>query len=122
MRRSVWLYVNVPSECVKVFASYDAAIEWLHENDPEGMAVEYPLEEEGAPSIVPKRTDVQVLVEALLEARSILNDYLVPNMPRSAGVAVDRLLNALTNEQVLSAVSRIEGRQRFGLVKVEYDR
>src|SRR5262249_16278626 len=117
---SVWLYVSVPKQCVKVFASYDTAIEWLSGNDPEGLAVEYPVEEERAPSIAPKRTDVQGLVAAFLEARSILSDYLEPNMPRSAGVAVDKLMDALTNKQVLAAISRIEGRRRFGLVEVEY--
>lgn len=40
---SVWLYVSVPTDCVKVFSSYDSAIEWLRENDPEGVAVEYPI-------------------------------------------------------------------------------
>ncbi|UPK36901.1 hypothetical protein IVB18_06100 [Bradyrhizobium sp. 186] len=117
---SVWLYVSVPFDCVKVFASYDSAIEWLRENDPEGMAVEYPLEEESEPSIVPKRSDIQTLVSAFLEARSILSDYLVPNMPRSAGMTVDKLMDALTNDDVLAALRRIEGRQRFGLVEAEY--
>jgi hypothetical protein len=120
MSKSVWLYVNVPNECVKVFASYDSTIEWLRQNDPEGLAVEYPIEDEEASTIVPKRTDVQILVQAFLEARSILSDYLVPNMPRTAGTAVDKLMDVLTNDHVLAAVSRIEGRKRFGLVDVEY--
>ncbi|MCK1269759.1 hypothetical protein IVB44_23215 [Bradyrhizobium sp. 49] len=116
---SVWLYVSVPTDCVKVFSSYESAIEWLRENDPEGMAVEYPLEEESAPFIVPKRSDIQTLIAAFLEARSILSDYLVPNMPRSAGMTVDKLMDALTNDDVLAALSRMEGRQRFGLVEVD---
>lgn len=29
-------------------------------------------------------------------------------------------MDALTNEEVLAALSRVEGRQRFGLVEVEY--
>jgi hypothetical protein len=41
-------------------------------------------------------------------------------MPRSAGLTVDKLMDALTNDDVLKALSRIEGRQRFGLVEVEY--
>jgi hypothetical protein len=118
---SVWLYVSVANDCVKVFASCDSAVEWLRENDPAGAAVEYPIEEEHAPSIVPKRTDIQTLISAFLEARSILSDYLVPNMPRSAGATVDELMDALTNDDVLAALSRIEGRQRFGLVEVEYN-
>ncbi|MCK1326703.1 hypothetical protein IVA94_39345 [Bradyrhizobium sp. 156] len=93
---SVWLYVSVPTDCVKVFASCDSAVEWLRENDPEGEAVEYPVEEERAPYIVPKRSDIQTLVNAFLEARSILSDYLVPKMPRSAGTTVDKLMDALT--------------------------
>jgi hypothetical protein len=51
MSHSVWLYVSVSNDCVKVFASCDAAIEWLREKDPEGAAVEYPIEEEHAPSM-----------------------------------------------------------------------
>ena len=120
MSKSVWLYVNVPNECVKVFTSYDSAIEWLRQNDPEGLAVEYPIENEEALTILPKRTDVQILVQAFLEARSILSDYLVPNMPRTAGTTVDKLMDVLTNNHVLAAISRIEGRNRFGLVDVEY--
>ncbi|MCS3758662.1 uncharacterized protein (DUF2384 family) [Bradyrhizobium centrosematis] len=34
MTESVWLYVSVATETVKVFASYDTAIEWLSRNDP----------------------------------------------------------------------------------------
>jgi hypothetical protein len=120
MSKSVWLHANVPNECVKVFASYDSTIEWLRQNDPEGLAVEYPIEDEEASTIVPKRTDVQILVQAFLEARSILSDYLVPNMPRTAGTAVDKMMDVLTNDHVLAAMSRIEGRKRFGLVDVEY--
>lgn len=55
-----------------------------------------------------------------MEARSILSDYLEPNMLRSAGTTVEKLMDALTNGQVLTALSRVEGRQRFGLVEVEY--
>ncbi|MET4476533.1 hypothetical protein [Bradyrhizobium sp. F1.13.3] len=117
---SIWLYVSVENDCVKVFASCDSAVEWLRDNDPEGAAVEYPIEEEHAPSIAPKRSDIQTLISAFLEARSILSDYLEPNMPRSAGITVDKLMDALTNDDVLAALSRIEGRQRFGLVQVEY--
>ncbi|WP_063888403.1 hypothetical protein [Bradyrhizobium yuanmingense] len=60
------------TETVKVFASYGRAIEWLSRNDPESAAVEYPIQEaEQAPSIVPKRTDVQELVDAFLEGRAV---------------------------------------------------
>jgi hypothetical protein len=117
MSRSVWLYVSVPNECVKVFASYDMAREWLRHYDRHGIAVEYPLEEEETAAIAPRRTDVRILLDAFLDARAILGDYLEPNMPRSAGMAVERLLNALMKEDVLAAISRIEGRQRFGLVE-----
>ncbi|WP_024343250.1 hypothetical protein [Bradyrhizobium japonicum] len=118
MTGSVWLYVSVATETVKVFASYDTAIEWLNRNDPEGAAVEYPIEEEQAPSIVPNRTDVQKLVDAFLEARGILSDYLVPG-PRNSTTTVEKLMDALTNDDVIAALSRIEGRQRFGLVHIE---
>ncbi|MGY3428491.1 hypothetical protein ACVWZW_008995 [Bradyrhizobium sp. F1.13.4] len=29
MSHSVWLYVSVENDCVKVFASCDSAVEWL---------------------------------------------------------------------------------------------
>lgn len=116
---SIWLYVSVPTDCVKVFASCDSAIAWLRENDPEGAAVEYPIEEDHAPSIVPKRSDIQILASAFLEARSILSDYLVPGVPRNAEFTVEKLMDALTNDEVLAAISRIEGRQRFALVDVD---
>lgn len=67
---------------------------------------------------MPKRTDVQQLVDAFLEARSILSDYVVPG-PRGATATVEQLLDALTNDDVIAAISRIEGRQRFGLVHIE---
>ncbi|MCK1357360.1 hypothetical protein [Bradyrhizobium sp. 199] len=116
---SIWLYVNVENDCVKVFASSDSAVEWLRENDPEGAAVEYPIEEEHAPSIIPKRSDIQTLLSAFLEARSVLSHYLIPAVPRSAEFTVEKLMDALTNDDVLAAISRIEGRQRFGLVEVD---
>jgi hypothetical protein len=118
--QSVWLYVSVENDCVKVFASSGSAIEWLSKNDPEGEAVEYPIEEEHAPSIVPKRSDIQIVVSAFLEARSVLSNYLVPGVPRNAEFTVEKLMDALTNGEVLAALSRIEGRQRFGLVEVDY--
>lgn len=57
-QRSVWIYVDAPTECVKVFGSYDLALEWLIENDPEGIAVEYPVEAEPAAATRPRQTDV----------------------------------------------------------------
>jgi hypothetical protein len=45
---TVFVYVNtnVPvgdAEHVKVFANQDAAETWFEENDPEGVAFEYPV-------------------------------------------------------------------------------
>lgn len=119
MTESVWLYVNVPNGIVKVFGSYDTANEWLCQNDPYGVAVEYPVEEK-AGSIVPKRTDVQVLLGAFLDARAILSDYLVPNSPRDANAMVEKLMDVLISDHVLAALSRIEKRRRFGLVEIEH--
>lgn len=31
---TVWLCVSVAKECMKVFGSYDTAMEWLREHDP----------------------------------------------------------------------------------------
>ncbi len=118
MTKSVWIYADGPSHCVKVFASYDSAIEWLREHDPKGVTVEYPVEDEAVPTISPKRTDVQILVDAFLEARLIISDYLVPNMPQSAGTTVDKLTNVLTNDHVVAAIGRIEGRKRFGVIEM----
>jgi hypothetical protein len=118
--QSVWLYVSVENDCVKVFASCETAVEWLRENDPEGAAIEYPIEDEHAPSIVPKRSDIQTLISAFTEARSVLSNYLLPGVPRSAEFTVEKLMDALRNDDVLAAISRIEGRQRFGLVGVAY--
>lgn len=49
---------------------------------------------------MPKRSDIQTLIGAFLEARSILSDYLEPNMLRSAGTTVEKFMDALTNDQV----------------------
>jgi hypothetical protein len=46
---TVWIYVDIGKQVgdrnhLKVFASEDAAETWLQENDPEGVAFEYPVE------------------------------------------------------------------------------
>jgi hypothetical protein len=46
---TVWIYVDTSKDVgdrdhLKVFASEDAAETWLGENDPEGVAFEYPVE------------------------------------------------------------------------------
>lgn len=68
---------------------------------------------------MPKRSDIQTLIARFLEARSELSNYLMPGVPRNAEFTVEKLMDALTNDDVLAAISRIEGRQRFGLVEVE---
>ena len=45
---SVWIYVDTRKEVgdedhLKVFSSTDAANAWFAENDPEGVAFEYPV-------------------------------------------------------------------------------
>jgi hypothetical protein len=45
---TVWIYVNTAADVgdvdhLKVFASKDAAERWFAENDPEGVAFEYPV-------------------------------------------------------------------------------
>jgi hypothetical protein len=47
---TVLIYVNTNKQVgdanhLKVFANVDAAEKWLAENDPEGVAFEYPVEE-----------------------------------------------------------------------------
>jgi len=45
---TVWIYVNTSKQVgdpdhLKVFADADAAETWFEENDPEGVAFEYPV-------------------------------------------------------------------------------
>lgn len=42
MPKCAWVYTN--GMITKVFASEDAARRWFAENDPEGVAFEYPIE------------------------------------------------------------------------------
>jgi hypothetical protein len=47
---TVWIYVDTSrqvgdTEHLKVFANEDAAEAWFCENDPEGVAFEYPVED-----------------------------------------------------------------------------
>jgi hypothetical protein len=48
--KTVWIYVTDygrigDEDWVKVFSSSDAADEWLEQNDPEGVAWEYPIQD-----------------------------------------------------------------------------
>jgi hypothetical protein len=48
--KTVWIYVNtdaLPGDVnhLQVFASEEAAQRWFDENDPEGAAFEYPVQE-----------------------------------------------------------------------------
>jgi hypothetical protein len=48
MSTAVWIYVDTSKQVgdvdhLKVFASKDAAERWFAENDPEGVAFEYPV-------------------------------------------------------------------------------
>jgi hypothetical protein len=45
----------------------------------------------------------------------------LPGIPRSADFTVEKLMDALTNDEVLAAIGRMEGRQRFGPVEVDFD-
>ncbi|SRR5579871_716017 len=114
MTDTVWLYVNAKGNCVKVFDSSDAALEWLQAHDPDGVAVQWPLEEPKALAIKPTRTDYQILIDTFLKARTILGNYMEDGQ---ASKAVEQLLNAMINDQVIAAISRIEGRKRFGLIE-----
>ncbi|WP_249144849.1 MULTISPECIES: hypothetical protein [unclassified Bradyrhizobium] len=47
----MWIYVNSDKavgdpDHLKVFASELAAVEWFRDNDPEGVAFEYPVHSE----------------------------------------------------------------------------
>jgi hypothetical protein len=46
--KKVWIYVDTSKDVgdanhLKVFANVEAAERWLEENDPEGVAFEYPV-------------------------------------------------------------------------------
>ena len=48
--KTVWIYINTDAlpgdvDYVQVFASEEAANRWIDENDPEGFAFEYPVQE-----------------------------------------------------------------------------
>jgi hypothetical protein len=48
MTTTVWIYVDTSKEVgdvdhIKVFASQEVAEAWFQENDPEGVAFEYPV-------------------------------------------------------------------------------
>jgi hypothetical protein len=114
MSKSVWIYVDGPTRCVKVFASYSSAFEWLQNNDPDGLAVEYPVDgDESGVSAAPRQTDVRSVVDALLTAKAILAHYLQPGFERDYAGTMKNLLDALTNHDVIAAVGRIEHRRRF---------
>jgi len=40
---TVWIYVNTKDH-LRVFSTELAASQWYEENDPEGVAFEYPIE------------------------------------------------------------------------------
>lgn len=49
--KSVWVYINTAREVgdvdhLKVFASEEVAEKWFEQNDPEGVAFEYPIIEQ----------------------------------------------------------------------------
>jgi hypothetical protein len=78
--KTVWIYVNTSKyvgdvDHIKVFASEQAAEKWLAENDPEGVAFEYPSSELA-------RNDLLGAVVCLR----------VPDLTRSAGININERL------------------------------
>jgi hypothetical protein len=48
--KTVWIYINTDAlpgdvDHLQVFATGEAADRWIGENDPEGVAFEYPVQE-----------------------------------------------------------------------------
>jgi hypothetical protein len=43
LEMTVWILIYDLGEELKVFATEDAARAWIEENDPEGVAFEYPV-------------------------------------------------------------------------------
>jgi hypothetical protein len=66
-----------------------------------------------------KRTDQQVCLEAIREARRILSEYIQPG-PRDAVPTVDEIMKVLDNRAVEAALERVDGRNHFNVVEFEY--
>ncbi len=76
--------------------------------------MQWPIEESRPVTAKPKRTDYQILIDAFLKASAIFSDYVDDG---KASDALDRLMSALISDEVIAAISRIEGRKRFGLIE-----
>ena len=66
-----------------------------------------------------KRTDYEICVEAICEARRVLSEYIEPGRPRDAAASIDKIITILDNDIVCSALKRVRGRNHFDLVGME---
>jgi hypothetical protein len=67
-----------------------------------------------------KRTDHQICIDALIEGRRALSEYIDPGSAHDAIATVERILEILDNREVDAALGRIAERQHFELVTTEY--
>jgi hypothetical protein len=66
-----------------------------------------------------KRTDQEICVDAVREARRILSKFSDPGGPHDAAASLYQIMTALDNQIVDAALERIDGRKHFGIVTVE---
>ncbi len=60
-------------------------------------------------------TDHEIILNALLDARAILGDYIDPK-PHHCEDAVNRLLGVLDRDEVVDALYRLDRRRAFKLI------
>jgi hypothetical protein len=66
-----------------------------------------------------KRTDNGICVNAMREARRILNEYVEPGSA-DAVATLEQLLEVLDDRAVQDAMARTDCRRHFGVVTVDY--
>jgi hypothetical protein len=69
---------------------------------------------------VSKRIDHQICIDALVEARRLLSEYIEPGSAHDAVATLEHILEVLDNRDVDAALGRISERQHFELVTPEY--
>ena len=66
------------------------------------------------------KTDTEICLKAIREARLILSEYIDPLSPYGAVKALDRLIEILDGEEVDAALSRIDTRKHFRVMDFRY--
>jgi hypothetical protein len=120
--RTAWAYLDQRDKkqigdtgWLRLFGSKEAADKWLEENDPEGVACEYEIEE--PVDRISPTTDQQRITRALRQAGVVIAEYLDPDNPRDAEATVDRLIGLLDTQELAAAKERLESGFGLRLVK-----